>query len=433
LLPFLAICLTLENAWAYVPGNYSANLYNHDGPSHEDPGAWLGWGNGIYNNRTAAPGSKIDSSNVASLHLVCKKEYSLGVSSPPLVLGDIAYYPTWNGLLVALDYVRCNILWQTNITEIIYNFAPVDPRILTVSQLVSRTTPAVDGHVLYLGTQVHALLLAVDRRTGKLLDTYQLDNFLAALITQSPTVYKGRIFVGTASAEETIVDFVPNYKCCSFIAAFFAFSFADGHHFSLLWTQHMIPPGANYSGAAIWGAQPSIDPARDQVFIATGNIYSTPPLPPSCQNRTLNSTASPRPILNPSRSNSSDVCDPPHVYTEAILALDVRTGHINWVLKLGPLDAWTLACASIPGISSLPGFTSNPAGGWDEIPYPSRKIFSSYILFSFYNDLCANCLLIRCHSLIQSKTPLPFICLQSIERTPVPSPHPITLLAYLLY
>jgi hypothetical protein len=45
----------------------------------------------------------------------------------------------------------------------------------------------------------------------------------------------------------------------------------------LLWITPMIPPGANYSGASIWGSQPSIDVLRGQVFIGTGQLFSVPP------------------------------------------------------------------------------------------------------------------------------------------------------------
>ena len=54
-----------------------------------------------------------------------------------------------------------------------------------------------------------------------------------------------------------------------------ALSFApSAGKFSVLWDIPMIPKyqaEAGWSGASVWGSQPSIDTNRGQVFIATAN------------------------------------------------------------------------------------------------------------------------------------------------------------------
>lgn len=262
------------------------------------------------------------------------------MSAAPLVVDGIAYYVTWSGILAALDYTTCRVLWQTNITDVILSYQPVDAAILSFVRPVSRTTPIMEGNTLFIGTQANALLLAVDRRDGTLINTVQVSKHPVAVITQSPTLWRGRVLVGSSSIEELAAAVIPGYVCCSFIGSMNAFALEDDR-FNLLWSQDMIPPGSNFSGAAIWGAQPSVDSTRNQIFIATGNVYSTPPQYVACLNTTTGSS-------NTSQPNSTDSCVPPNVYQESVLAFDAATGHINWSLELSPLDAWTVACILVP-------------------------------------------------------------------------------------
>ncbi|KAL8888670.1 MAG: hypothetical protein Q9215_003939 [Flavoplaca cf. flavocitrina] len=310
------------------------------------PGTWLGWGAGIYNNRRASSDARVDSINIASLRQTCQQNYANGESTPPLVVDGVTYYPTWNGLLVALDYTACKVLWQTNVTRLInqYNAKYYD----TLSP-ISRTTPALYKNILFIGTQANALLLAMDKKTGRLIDTIQVSDHPLAIITQSPTVWHGTVFVGSSSAEETGADTIPGYECCSFIATMNAFTFRR-NRFQLLWSQPMIPSGLKFTGAAIWGSQPAIDPKRSQVFIATGNVYSVPESYEICSNST-NSTNT---ASNP--ANATDPCAPKEVYQEAILAFDTATGQINWSHQLSPIDAWNVACTQgFPGGGQNPG------------------------------------------------------------------------------
>ncbi|KAL8647677.1 MAG: hypothetical protein Q9226_006338 [Calogaya cf. arnoldii] len=310
-------------------------------------GTWLGWGAGIYNDRRASPDARVISVNVASLHQTCRKIYAYGESTPPLVVDGTAYYPTWNGLFVALDYANCKVLWETNITRLIdqYNF-----KYSTVLRPISRTTPALYKNILFIGTQANALLLAINRRNGKLVDTIQVSDHPLAIVTQSPTFWQGKIFVGSSSSEETAADTVPGYECCSFIATMNGFTFRQ-NRFQLLWSQPMLPAGSNFTGAAIWGSQPAIDPKRNQVFIATGNVYSTPESYVICSNKTLNAN-----ITSTNPGNATDPCAPKEVYQEAILAFDTATGDINWSHQLSPIDAWNVACREgFPGGGQNPG------------------------------------------------------------------------------
>ena len=285
----------------------------------------------MFNNRWAAAGSSIDSSNAASLVKTCTKSYLHGVSATPVVKDGIAYYPTWNGLYVALNYKSCSTLWEVNVTSLVLQFGPQSFAYTTTN---SRTSAALDGDVLYFGTQLHALLVAIDRRTGKVIDSIQMNPHPLAVVTQSPTVWNGIIYVGCSSEEEAAAGLIPGYKCCSFIGNFAAVTLdRKSQRLKMLWNQAMAPADSGFSGVGVWGSQPSIDVNRQQVFIATGNIYSLPVSAQECQNQTQNVVGLQR-----------DPCTPFNVYTEAILAFDLTTGLINWVTQLSPLDAWNVAC-----------------------------------------------------------------------------------------
>lgn len=321
----------------------------HNPPGNTD-GNWLGWGGDIYNNRLAASDATINAANVASLHQVCHQNYSVGVSATPLVVNGVAYFPTWGGLFVAYDYHHCKVKWQANITTIIEAYKPIPADLAKVVKVVARGTPAINGNVLFIGTQGNALLLAFDKRNGKLLDQIQLNDHPTAVVTMSPTFYEDRIFVGTASDEESVAAEVAGYVCCSFIGNMNGLAFQH-NQFTLLWTQDLAPAGANFSGVAAWGSQPPIDPTRKQVFIGTGNVYSVPDSYTACSNSTANTTSK-------GSDNSTDPCAPPDLYQESVIAFDTATGSINWFHELSPLDAWNVAClpaAAGPGGSVNPG------------------------------------------------------------------------------
>ena len=202
----------------------------------------------------------------------------------------------------------------------------------------------MERNILFIGTLANALLLAIDKRDGNLIDLVQINKHPLAVITQSPTVWRGTVFIGASSLEEEGAAVTPGYVCCSFIGSMNALTLKN-ESFTLLWSQNMVPLGSNFSGAAIWGPQPAIDPTRGQVFIATGNVYSTPPQYAACLNKTTNSSIN-------SQGNTTDPCVPQNLYQESVIAFDAATGHINWAHELSPLDAWTVACKN-PQINPL--------------------------------------------------------------------------------
>lgn len=335
-----------------LPSLLVAAFVDTDTNSSSLSASWSGWGSSFLNSRWAPGNAQISLSTIQSLASHCQVFYDGGgVSATPVVNCNIVYYPTWSGLFVALDYVRCEMQWQMNITAVIELFAPITTDQAAVISPVSRTSPQLDfaNNVLFLGTLTHALIVAADLLTGDLLATVQVHAHPLAMVTMSPTLYDGLLLVGTASAEESAAYLVPEYQCCSFIGNVAALSFTRSSSkagtFHTVWNVSTLPtsapntlPADSWSGGGVWGSQPSIDAARDHVLFGTGNVYTAPQTYLACRNRT-SSTSSPS-----SSSNTTDLCLPPNAWQESILALDVRTGTPAWVRQISPLDAWTLAC-----------------------------------------------------------------------------------------
>jgi hypothetical protein len=302
---------------------------------------WSGWGGNSFNNRWANT-YDITTANIATLARRCYLTYEFGVSATPVIAGSTVYYPTWNGSFVALDYTTCTVQWTLNVTRLIHAYGPLTPQQVRAVYQVSRTSPQIDGDVLFFGTQAHALVVAVDRHTGAVLDTLQINAHPLAVITMSPTLYQGTLFVGTSSYEEPAPLFFPDYQCCTFIGNAAAVSFSRGK-LVLRWSVATLPPPPPpprntsefipwWSGAGIWGSQPSISPALGIVFFGTGNVYSFPPDYAHCS----------------AENTTSDACLPRGVNQESILALDIATGKARWVRRLNRMDAWNGACTTTP-------------------------------------------------------------------------------------
>ncbi|KAK3688055.1 quinon protein alcohol dehydrogenase-like superfamily [Podospora appendiculata] len=321
--------------------------------------SWAGWGGGILNNHWAQSNTAISSSNIDSLTEHCKIPYPQGQYSPPTVLGNYAYYPTGNGSLVALNYKTCQVKWSVNVTQIVIDYKPVSPlqNIVQNGNTITRTSPQIDvaNNVIFFGTQIHALIVAVDLSTGALLGSKQVNAHELAVVTSSPTFYNGLLFVGASSNEENAAFFTGGtYQCCTFVGNAAAFRFkrtGSTGTFSTVWNVTTIPAtlpknGTQWSGAGIWGGQPSIDVGRRQVFFATGNIYSVPV------------------EWYPCTVSNDPFCTPDYIWQESVFAVDMYTGKVNWVRRLNRLDAWTLVCGT-PTLPINPALCPQTAPGTD--------------------------------------------------------------------
>jgi polyvinyl alcohol dehydrogenase (cytochrome) len=360
------IAMLLRAAWGLLLllQHVSADYAGAPAQAPNDDGQWSGWGGNLYNNRWA-PNTDINSTTVGNLLQNCKFDYPLGVSATPVVLNRTVYYPTANGSFYALDYGTCKYLWEVNVAAIIFDFAV--PTAIQANNTIpaSRTSPQIDGNVLFFATQAHALLVALDLHTGALLATIQVNAHPLAIVTMSPTVYDGKIFVGTSSDEES-ATLDPSYPCCNFIGNFAAYAFDPAaKKFTQVWEVNTLPAGEGWSGVGVWGSQPSIDPVRNQVFIGTGNTYVYPIAYEHCVNETAG-------------------CLPDDVWQESIIALDIPTGKVNWRRTISPLDGWVMVCGNAGSATSLSPLC--PAGPGPDSDFAMAPTFVPAALSGSAND-----------------------------------------------
>jgi polyvinyl alcohol dehydrogenase (cytochrome) len=297
-------------------------------------GQWRVAGQNLSNSWSQPAEHSISPANVHGL--TPKWVFTTGgdVSATPTVDGNAVYFPDWGGNLFAVEKNSGRLIWSHKISD--YD---------GVTGAISRVSPAVDGHQLIIGDilngkQVHngANVISVDRETGTLRWMTRVDNHPAAIITGSPVVFDGVVYVGVSSSEETLaID--PTYPCCSFRGSIVALDEKTG---AMLWKTFDMPdnggqPGG-YSGGAIW-QPPAIDPKRGTLFVGTGNNYTAPADVEACQQAT--------PTAN---------CAAADDFFDTALALDLKSGQIKWSKRLQSIDTFTGAC----GFGTTPPVSANP-------------------------------------------------------------------------
>ncbi len=158
---------------------------------------------------------------------------------------------------------------------------------------------------------------SLDAKTGKLIWKKRIDDHEAARLTGSSVALNGVVFIPAASWEETR-SLDPQYSCCTFRGSVTALHARDG---STVWKTYTVDPpqktGTNSAGATQWGpsgapvwSAPTVDTKRGMLYIATGDNYSVP------------------------ATSTSD----------AVMALDLKTGRIVWTTQVLAEDAYTSAC-----------------------------------------------------------------------------------------
>jgi polyvinyl alcohol dehydrogenase (cytochrome) len=293
-------------------------------------------GQGVTNWRYQPDENKLTSDNVKSLAPAWVTTLAGDISATPAVVDGVVYVPDWGGKLSAVNANTGAIIWQTSVAAV-----------SGVAGAVSRTSPAVSGDSVVIGTQKGGRLVSVNKNTGAAnwsTELDGLDHHPLAIATQSPTIYNGVVYAGLASVEENGVDCDASLNACHFRGSVSAVDLATG---LIKWTTYTISRAqqeAGYSGAAVWGSSPAIDVKRQSVYITTGNNYSAPPAVKACALAAGTDLA------------ALAACEPQGNgnYVDAIMSLDLVTGAIKWSNKVQGYDAWTTACLGFPTACPTP-------------------------------------------------------------------------------
>jgi outer membrane protein assembly factor BamB len=86
-----------------------------------------------------------------------------------------------------------------------------------------------------------AYVVSIDRFTGALRWATQVDAHPAAVITSSPLLENGKLYVGVSSGEESF-SLIPHYPCCSFRGSVVSLDAETG---KLLWEFTIGSAGAD--------------------------------------------------------------------------------------------------------------------------------------------------------------------------------------------
>ncbi|XP_019454909.1 PREDICTED: uncharacterized protein LOC109356038 [Lupinus angustifolius] len=313
---------------------------------------WFNHGGDLFNRRYANKEHKINPKSVSNLRLKWKFYAGKEITDTPAIFNGTIYFTSWNGNIYAVKALDGSLVWKKNIeklTGISYNGF-----ISNANSTFSRATPTLAGEdLLVVGIYGPAVVISLNRNNGELVWMTQLDNNARSVITMSGTYYNGAFYVGTSSTEEVLsVE-----QCCTFRGSFSKLDIKSG---AILWQTYMIPDNhgnkGEYAGAAIWGSSPSIDPLRNSIYIATGNLYSVPLRISQCQEQENNQT----------KPTHEDDCVEPDNHSESILALDLDSGKIKWYHQLGGYDVWFLACNDLSTPDCPPG--PNPDADFGEAP-----------------------------------------------------------------
>ena len=276
---------------------------------------WNGWSSSVTNSRFQdARNAGLTASNVPKLKL--KWAFNLGdvtmARSQPAVEGGRVFIGSLTGVVYSLDATTGCTYWGFKANTAVRSGV---------------TLGDVNGTpVAYFG-DMSATVFAVNAATGELIWKIRPVDHFTTMITAAPQVHNGVVYQAFSSFEEALGP-DPTYQCCTFRGSVVALEAATGKK---IWQTFTIPEAAKPtrktsagtqqngpSGAGIWST-PAIDEKLGVLYVSTGDNYSDP------------------------ASKTSD----------AVLAMDLKTGDLLWSQQMTANDAFNSGCTT-PDLTNCP-------------------------------------------------------------------------------
>jgi len=314
---------------------------------------WSSWGNGVNGTRFQPRNQgKLTAADLPRLKLKWAFGYAsvAAARAQPIVAGGRLFAASENREVHALDPKTGCTYWTFTAESGVRAALAVGP--------YESGEEAAGTAVFFADSKATAY--AVDAETGKLIWTHKVDTHPFAGVTGSPVVHDGRLFVPVQGIGEEGTGANNNHQCCTFRGSLTALDVNTGEQ---LWKTYTIgenkPRARNKAGIQMYGpagggiwSSPTVDTKRGVVYVATGNGYA----------------------------------DPPQPTTDAVIAMDVKTGAIKWVQQTVPNDNWAMGCqAKNPDNPACPAemgpdydFSAAPAimkmrGGREVIVLPQKS------------------------------------------------------------
>lgn len=278
---------------------------------------WSGWGSDTANSRFQnAKAAGLSAADVPKLTLKWAFGYAgaTSASGQPAIASGRVFVGNVNGMVYSLDLKTGCTYWTFK----------ADGGVRTAIS-VARVTIAGAPTTIAMFGDIRANVYGVDAQTGQPLWKIKVDDHAFARITGAPSLAGGRLYVPVSSVEE-VSGARPNYPCCTFRGSVVALDAATGKQ---IWKTYMMEepkitgknsagtPQWKPAGAAIW-TSPTLDVAKNTIYVATGNAYTEPAAPTS----------------------------------DAVVALDMTSGKILWTQQVTPNDVFVIGCK--PGVENCP-------------------------------------------------------------------------------
>jgi len=269
---------------------------------------WNGWSTSLTNSRFQdASSAGLTAAQVPTLKL--KWAFNLGsvtmARSQPVIVGGRVFLGTLSNVVYSLDSKTGCTYWGFKTDAAVRGGVTIDE---------ANGVPAI------YASDASATVYAINAQSGELIWKIRPVDHFATMATAAPRVYNGVVYQSFSSFEEAIAA-DPSYQCCLFRGSVVALDAATGKK---IWQTFTIPEEAKPtrkneggvqqlgpSGAGIWST-PTIDERLGVLYVSTGDNYSDP------------------------ASKTSD----------AILAMNLKTGDLLWSRQLTENDAFNTSCTA---------------------------------------------------------------------------------------
>jgi len=278
---------------------------------------YFGWGGdleGTGYRSTIQAG--ITTQNISSLELQWSFAFpnATVVRSKPAIIGDWMIVGSQFGEVYALNRHTGQIGWMFQADA-------------AIRGAISYTVNGEDltAYFADYATNVYS----IDIKTGQLIWKKRAGHHPLSSVTGSVVIYEDIVYVPISSFEVVSAQ-NPDYECCTSSGGVTALNAKTGDE---IWRHKVVVEEAKVSGkkenggsfygpsgAPVW-ASPTIDKKRGLLFIGTGENYTYPP------------------------TGTSD----------AIQALDLKTGKLKWNWQATSNDTWNLACPGNPNCPTPTG------------------------------------------------------------------------------
>ena len=278
---------------------------------------WNGWGADPANDRFRTR-SGLSAADVPKLKLKWAFGYPGGLSAfgQPTVVAGRVFVGADTGYVYSLDARTGCVYWSFQAKGTVRSAVRVAP---------VTGVPGVRLGVFF--GDFHANAYGLDAQTGRQLWTTPVSDHFVARITAGPAFHDGKLFVPVSSSEEFTASTL-DYGCCTNRGSVVALDAASGRR---IWTAWVVgkprPTRKNSrgvqqyapSGGSVWNT-PTVDAKRDAIYFGTGDAET----------------------------------DPTPKTTDAVLAVDIKTGRRLWSYQAALNDSFLGGCSGAQRTDNCP-------------------------------------------------------------------------------